>query len=126
MYANATPMASDYPVFGTGPGTFENAFQFYRGSTYTYWPAQLHNDWLETRITFGWAGTFLLASALLTVALRTFAPGGIPAAGSFVFFIWLALTGALLHACFDFPFQIHSIVFLFLLLCSILFTLSKE
>jgi O-antigen ligase len=125
MYANARPMAHDYPVFGTGPGTFENVFQLYRGSLDTYWPAQLHNDWLETRITFGWAGTLLLAFAFLTVVLRAFAPGGIPAAGSFLFFFWLTIAGVLLHARFDFPFQVHSIVFLFLLLCSILFTLSR-
>ena len=33
------------------PGTFEPVFQLYRGSQDEYWPAQLHNDWLETRIT---------------------------------------------------------------------------
>jgi NADH:ubiquinone oxidoreductase subunit 6 (subunit J) len=40
--------------------------------------------------------------------------------------IWVALGGCLLHARYDFPFQIHSILFLFLVLCAILFTLSHQ
>ena len=32
-YDAARPMAADYPVFGTGPGTFENVSQLYRIST---------------------------------------------------------------------------------------------
>ena len=41
MYERARPMAADFPLFGTGPGTFEPVFQLYRISTETYWPAQL-------------------------------------------------------------------------------------
>ena len=40
--------------------------------------------------------------------------------------IWLALAGCLVHARYDFPFQVHSIVFLFLVLCAILFVLSRR
>ena len=125
-YATARPMAADYPVFGTGPGTFETVFQLYRISTDTYWPAQLHNDWLETRITFGWAGSALIALALGAVFLRWFARGGIHGARRFVMLVWLALAGCLAHARYDFPFQIHSIVFLFLLLCAVLSNLSRR
>jgi len=127
MYDAARPMAEDYPVFGTGPGTFETVFgQLYRTGTSTYWPAQLHNDWLETRITFGCLGSGLVVLALMVVLLRWFAPGGIHGGGRFLILIWLALAGCLVHARFDFPFQIHSIVFLFLLLCAILFTLARR
>lgn len=126
MYDNARPMAEDYPVFGTGPGTFETVFQLYRLSTATYWPTQLHNDWLETRITFGWFGSALVALALLTVLGRWFASGGIHGGRRFVVLTWLAMAGCLVHARYDFPFQIYSIVFLFLVLCSILSTLSRR
>jgi hypothetical protein len=126
MYANARPMAQDYPVFGTGPGTFEYVFQLYRISTDTYWPAQLHNDWLETRITYGLAGLALILSALGTVLARWFASGGFYGGRRFVTLCWLSLAGCLMHARFDFPFQIHSIVFLFLLICAILFNLSRR
>ncbi len=126
MYAWARPMAADYPWFGTGPGTFETVFQLYRFSPDTYWPAQLHNDWLETRFTFGWVGSGLIALAFIAAVLRWFARGGIHGGRRFTILIWLALAGCLVHARYDFPFQIYSIVLLFLLLCAILSTLTRR
>jgi NADH:ubiquinone oxidoreductase subunit 6 (subunit J) len=126
MYDAARPMAADYPLFGTGPGTFEPVFQLYLHSTDTYWPAQLHNDWLETRITFGWFGSALIALAFVAVLLRWFARGGIHGGRRFVILIWLALAGCLVHARYDFPFQIHSIVLLFLVVCAILMSLTRR
>ena len=125
-YDRARPMAAEYPVFGTGPGTFESVSQLYRVYTEENWFAQLHNDWLETRITFGWVGSALIALAFIAVVLRWFAGGGIHGGRRFVMLIWLALAGCLVHARFDFPFQVHSIVFLFLVLCAVLFNLSKS
>jgi O-antigen ligase len=126
MYDFARPMAADYPLLGTGPGTFETVFQLYRVSTGTYWPAQLHNDWLETRITFGWLGSGLIALALVAAVLRWFARGGIHGGRRFTLLIWLALAGCLAHALYDFPFQIYSIVLLFLVLCAILSNLTRR
>jgi hypothetical protein len=126
LYDAFRPMAADYPVFGTGPGTWESVSQLYRTSMAAEWPAQLHNDWLETRITFGWVGSAMIALAFVTVVLRWFAHGGIHGGRRFVFLMWLALAGCLVHARFDFPFQIHSILFLFLVLCATLFCLSRR
>lgn len=126
IYAAAKPMAEEHPLFGTGPGTFGALFQFYRPSPETYWPAQLHNDWLETRITFGWLGSGLIAAAFALVVARWFLPGGIRAGKRFVLLIWLAMAGCLVHARYDFPFQIHSIVLLFVMLCAVMSTLSRR
>jgi hypothetical protein len=126
MYDAARPMAADYPIFGTGPGTFGTVFQLYLISTSTYWPEQLHNDWLETRITFGWLGFLMILAALACVGLRWFVPGGVRGSRRFVVLIWLALAGCLVEARFDFPFQIHSILFLFLALCAVLFSLGRR
>ena len=126
MYDTAKPMAADFPLFGTGPGTFGTVFQLYLISSSTYWPEQLHNDWLETRITFGWVGLGLLLAALACVGLRWFVPGGIRGGRRFVVLIWLALAGCLIEARFDFPFQIHSILFLFLVICAVLFNMSRR
>ncbi len=41
-------------------------------------------------------------------------------------FLWLALNGCLIYAAADFPFQIYSILFLFLLLCALLSGLFRE
>ena len=125
-YAAARPMAKEHPLFGTGPGTFNVLFQFYRSSLDEYWPAQLHNDWLETLITFGWLGSGMIGLAFLLAVTRWFLPGGIPAEWPFVSMLWLALGGCLVHARFDFPLQICSILLLFLMICAILFSLTRR
>lgn len=124
MYERARPMARDYPLYGTGPGSFATVFQMYRFSTDTYWPAQLHNDWLETRITFGWVGMGLALLALAGVATRPLLPGGIRSPLPLILLVALALAGCLAHARYDFPFQIYSLVHLFLTLCAALTTFS--
>jgi hypothetical protein len=125
MNVTARNMAADYPWFGTGPGTFEPVFQLYRESPEDYWPAQLHNDWLETLITFGRLGGGLIGLAFLGVVARWFFPGQIPAGWRFVSLVWLALAGCLVHARYDYPFQVYSVLLLFLLLCAVLFSLSR-
>jgi O-antigen ligase len=119
-------MAADNPWFGTGPGSFNNLFQLYRSSYQEFWPGQLHNDWLETRITFGWTGLLLLLSALGVCLARWFARGGIHGNRYFVMLLWCALAGCLMHARFDFPLQIYSVLFVFLLHCAILSTLTRH
>lgn len=125
LYAAARPMAADYPWFGTGPGTFETVSQLYPRPD-AYWRPQLHNDWLETRITFGRIGSALLLLAFAIVLLRWFAPGGIHGGRRFVLLTWLALAGCFIHARFDFPFQVHSILFLVVVIGAMLFVLSRR
>ena len=126
MYTLAWPMVWEHPLFGSGPGTFTVLFQFYRDSTDTYWPAELHNDWLQTLITFGWLGSVLIALAFALVFVRRFLPGGIQSGWRFTLLLWLGMGSTLIHARFDFPFQIYSILFLFLVMCAILFNLSRR
>jgi len=126
MFQTARKIAHDFPLFGTGPGTFEPVFQLYRESPDEYWPAQLHNDWLETRITFGWAGCSLIAGAFLLVIMRWLAGSGIREGWRFISLLWLALGGCLIHALYDFPLQIYSILLIFLLVCAMLFSLGRR
>jgi O-antigen ligase len=125
IYRNAEQMARDFPVFGTGPGTFPWVYHLYRANAQATWAAYAHNDWLETRITFGWVGFALVAASLATAFLRWFGNGGVAAHWLFVSMIWVALGGCLIHARFDFPFQICSTLALFVQLCAILFCLSR-
>jgi len=126
IYDMARPMADDCPLFGTGPGTFGPLFQIYRPDTAEYWPAQLHNDWLETLITFGVFGSVLIGLALVIVLAHWFVARGIHGSSYLAVLFWAALAGCLFYARYDFPFQIYSVVFLFLVLCSALFALSHE
>jgi hypothetical protein len=126
MYQNAKPMAEDYPLYGIGPGAFVYVFQLYRVATDTYWPPELHNDWLETRISFGWVGSALIGLALALVALSWYVPGGLAGYGRFAVMLTLALGGCLIHALFDFPFQVYSVVFLFLIWCAMIVNVSGK
>ncbi len=126
MYQNAEPMAADYPIYGIGPGAFVYVFQLYRVSTGTYWPPELHNDWLETRISFGWVGSGMIAVALALVGVSWFCAGGLTGNGRLAVMIWTTIGGCLTHALFDFPFQVYSVVFLFLIWCAMLANLSRN
>jgi hypothetical protein len=126
MYQNAAPMAADYPVYGIGPGAFVHVFQLYRVATSTYWPPELHNDWLEARISFGWVGSGMILGALLVLEISGFSYGGIFGHWRFGVMLGLAMGGCMVHALFDFPFQIYSVVFLFLIWCAMAGCLSRK
>ena len=119
-YKNAEAMARDYALFGCGAGSFGPMYYLYRNDPDAVWAGYLHNDWLELRITLGWVG-FGMALALLAGAfLHWFLRDGAPLSPFLAVLIWLALLGCLVHARFDFPFQVHSLATVFLLYCSIL------
>jgi O-antigen ligase len=125
IYENARTMAEEHPWFGTGPGTFSTLYQFYRDDPNKEWAVMAHNDWLETRVTFGRIGSALIGAVLLLIGLKWFIPGGLPMAGALATAIGISLGGCLLHAIFDFPLQILSILLLFALLCSVLFSATR-
>ncbi len=86
----------------------------------------MHNDWLETLITFGWVGATPIFLTLLLVLAHWFRGGGIHGNKYFVMLLWVSIGGCLLHAGFDFPFQIHSVLTLFLVLCAVLSCLTRR
>ncbi|MCX6902881.1 MAG: O-antigen ligase family protein [Verrucomicrobia bacterium] len=119
-------MAEECPLFGTGPGSFSDLYPLFLRVHSGRLPAQLHNDWLETFITFGWVGSSLAALALAAALLRWFGCGGIYGEKHFVMLLWISLAGCLLHAFYDFPFQVHSVLMVFVLLCAVLSCLSRR
>jgi hypothetical protein len=120
IYQNSQQMLEDYPVFGSGPGTFSSVYQYYREDITQEWKAQMHDDWLETRITFGWVGFVLVLAPLIVILLQFLWGVGIPIRRELILMLWLAIAGCLVHAKFDFPLQVHSILTLFLTACAIL------
>jgi|DewCreStandDraft_1066081.scaffolds.fasta_scaffold00034_10 hypothetical protein len=126
MYQTARQIASDYPWYGTGPGTLGPVFQLYRKGTEEYWPAQLHNDWLEIRVTWGRIGMALLLLAFGLAAGRVFLPGGVPTSWRLPWVFWIALGGCLLHARWDFPLQVYSLQHLTMVYCAALACLSHR
>jgi O-antigen ligase len=128
IYQNSWAMARDYPVFGTGPGTFASLYQLYRdpGHTDQEWAGYVHDDWLETLITFGRIGLAAIIVSLLIILTLWRSRGGITSSWVFPSMLLLAMGGCLFHAKFDFPFQIYSVFFLFLVLSGVLTCLSRK
>ncbi len=125
IYKNARKMLEDAPWFGTGPGTFANLYQMYRDDNDQFWAAQAHDDWLETRITFGWIGFGLILAALGVAGLNWFVGGGMKLPVTLTAVIGVAMAGCLFHAHYDFPFQVHSLLALFLMQSCILSCAAK-
>ena len=124
IYENALPIVEDYPVFGTGAGTFGSVYQLYRATPSQAWAGYLHDDWLETRATLGWVGFGVVCLMLAATLIRPAFPGGISIGGEFTALTLTSVAGCLLHARYDFPMQIYSVLLLFLMLCSLLFCVT--
>jgi O-antigen ligase len=125
-YHIASRMAADSPVFGTGPETFFPLYQLYKKSPQAFWPDLLHNDWLEARITFGWVGFGMMLAGLAGAVGYWFVGSGYPVSWRLVGFIWLALATCLIHARWDFPLQVYSIMLLFLAYCAMLMSVEAK
>lgn len=127
IYAEAKRMAEQHPpLLGCGPGTFPNLNLATRRGSRVAVDLFVHDDWLETRITFGWVGLGLVLMSLAAVPVRWFAGGGIPIAGVLPATIGLALAGCLFNARFDFVLQTYALLHLFVVLCSVSFCLSRR
>lgn len=116
----AAAVARDNFVFGTGPETYPAVSQLYFSDPMDEWYAQAHDDWMQGLATMGGIG-FALVAALLIV---TFLPGvksrGMAIPSVLRWGMLVAAGGCLAHAKFDFPFQIHSIATLFVVLCAVI------
>ncbi len=125
IYEDAARMAEDFAVFGSGAETFAPLYYFYRKKD-PEWNAYVHDDYLETQITFGMAGFVVILLIFLAVWLVPFFGNGIPAPPEFILLIGVAMIGILVHAKFDLPFQIYGLHSQFVLLCALLTTLKWE
>ncbi len=126
IYDTAHRMLPDFTWFGSGAGTFPSLYPIYRARAEYPWASYTHNDWLQTRITLGRIGLAVLVVMLVSVPLivRHSRGRGVPV--QFAALLTLALGGMLTHAVFDFPFQVHSLLFLFCLLLAVACSLGRR
>jgi O-antigen ligase len=126
IWQNTWKIAQDFPWFGTGPGTFDAVYFLYRPAQKDPWAAQAHNDWLEFLATFGIGGCALLAFGLGLVLVSPLLEKRVAVPRVFFWLGYLGLVNCLLFATVDFPLQIYSLVFLFVLLCTVLSCVSRR
>jgi O-antigen ligase len=116
-WANTVEIIGDFPLFGTGLGTFASAYGAYeKTASSELLLTHAHNDFLEYAAELGLVGVVLLAGAVLTLAVsaslawrrrrnpqaRALALGGL-----------VALAGAGLHAVTDFNLHVPANMVLF-------------
>jgi O-antigen ligase len=120
IYENARQIAADFPWLGTGPGTFLSVYHLYRQRPEQSWAAFLHDDWLETRVTFGRVGMAIVLAQLgllffwtWTVRRRWLSP-------VLMFSLIVSVSGCLVHAKRDFPFQTYGVFLTFVVVSALL------
>ena len=103
----ATDLVADFPVFGTGAGTFYNTYIRYRAPRHYYWD-HAHNDYVEIAadnglIGLGILGLFVVLTAARGISVlrkrRSSLPRGIAFGGL------MALLSLMIHSAVDFNLQ---------------------
>lgn len=122
IYKDSVRIFNDHLVWGTGPGTFSSVYASHRGiqfvgngeTTLNSWAAWAHCDVLEFLVTLGIVGTVLVVACLFILFIIPFDGQHQSILKSEWVFVYLGMVGFCLQSLVDFPFQIYSLVHLFL------------
>lgn len=123
---DSMPIVSDFPIVGTGGGSYYGVFPSYKKSNLYAFYDHTHNDYLEFLIEYGFISLFCLGVLVLmcfysaAMAIKKRRNVIFKGAG---FASLMAMTGMLIHMFVDFPLQApanasYFIVFLALALIS--------
>ncbi|GLR72874.1 O-antigen ligase family protein [Agaribacter marinus] len=107
----ASKIIEDYPVFGTGGGSFYSIFPSYQESNISGFYDHAHNDYLQFVIEYGLLGTILLSAIVLFSlykGLRAMKKRKNSIFKGVGFACSMAIFGMMLHATVDFPFQAYA------------------
>jgi hypothetical protein len=125
IYEGAAKMASEYGFLGSGPGTFETLYPWYKPTPESAWESLAHDDWMETFITFGSLGLGMIVAVLMLVGSRLAQAFRDDQTRWLAAFIALSLSICLVHAKVDFPLQVDSILRLFVILSCVAWCLPS-
>lgn len=108
----ALAIVRDFPVFGTGGGSFYNVFLSYRTPNYGLsYLDHAHNDYVEIATDFGLLGLGILGALVgltLWTVLKVLATRHASLPRGIAFGVAMSITALLLHSMVDFNLQIPS------------------
>jgi O-antigen ligase len=118
----AVKILEDYPVFGTGAGTFYTAFTRYRGHDIDAFYDHVHNDYVQFLaetgvIGLGIMGAFVLAA--LACAVLAQARRRDPLVRGVAFGVVMGVVAIGIHSTVDFNLQIPANAFVFTILLAL-------
>lgn len=105
---DAFPIIQDFPLFGSGGGSFYSIFPRYQELEVYAFYDHVHNDYLQFAIEFGIAGVFILLIILLFTfykALRAMYKRKNSIFKGTSFAVAMAMLGMCIHMTVDFPLQ---------------------
>ena len=105
---DAFPIIQDFPIFGSGGGSFYSIFPSYQDLELNQFYDHAHNEYLQFAIEFGLAGAFVLLVILLFTFYKAFRAmykrhNSIFKGTSFA--VAVATLGMCIHMTVDFPLQ---------------------
>ena len=125
---DSMPMITDFPVFGSGGGSFYSSFSQYQSEPYSGFYDHAHNDYVQFAAELGLPITLLLGVMVLYclfMALKTLVKRKTPLYQGISFGCAVAIIHMLLHATVDFSLQSPAIALLFISILSLTVIVSK-
>ncbi len=116
-WTNSLRMFSDFPLFGTGLGTFKYAYFLYGSEA--GWVNHAHNEYVENLADMGlpaFVAFFALLALLAFALLRMWIARRHPEVKPVVLGVLTALFAAAFHSLFDFSLRVPANAFLFIIL----------
>jgi O-antigen ligase len=118
----AVKILEDYPLFGSGGGTFYTAFTRYRGHDIDAYYDHVHNDYVQFLTETGIIGASLLGLLVLAsfaCAILAQARRRDPLARGVAFGVVMGVTAIGIHSTVDFNLQIPANAFIFMILLAL-------
>lgn len=125
---DSLPIIADYPIFGTGGGSFYSTFPSYHPEPYSGFYDHAHNDYIQFAVELGLPVTLMLGVMMfycLLISLRTMIRRKTPLYQGVSFGCAMAVVHMLLHSTVDFSLQSPAIGILFISILSLGLIVAK-
>ena len=119
---DSIPLILEYPVFGTGGGSFYSSFPKYHAEHYGFFYNHAHNDYIQFAAELGLPIAILLGAMVLYclfISLKTIVKRKTPLYQGVSFGCAVAIIHMILHSTVDFSLQSPAIAVLFISILSL-------